>query len=130
MSYCPPPPPTWSGLRLKRVECVYLAGYFFSCMCAQSLSIGYPNLLPRLLVIQLSVCGCCITRSKDRLVSYGERMSVRLMAATLNKLGIPAQHFDAWSLGMRTTNDFGNAEILEESYPTIRENLSKFDPSM
>lgn len=69
-------------------------------------------------------------RSKDRLVSYGERMSVRLMAATLNKMGIPAQHFDAGTLGMRTTADFGRAEVLPETYPAIRETLSKFDPNM
>lgn len=64
------------------------------------------------------------------MVSYGERMSVRLMAATLNKFGVPAQHFDAWTLGMRTTGEFGNADILDETYPLIRETLSKFDPSM
>lgn len=69
-------------------------------------------------------------RSKDRLVSYGERMSVRLVAAVLNKLGVPAQHFDAWTLGMRTTGVFGNAEVLPESYTNIQETLSKFDPTM
>ena len=30
-------------------------------------------------------------RTKDALVSYGERMSVRIVAATLNKIGVPAQ---------------------------------------
>jgi aspartate kinase len=30
-------------------------------------------------------------RTKDTLVSFGERMSIRIMAATLNKLGVPAQ---------------------------------------
>ncbi|CBJ32322.1 aspartate kinase [Ectocarpus siliculosus] len=69
-------------------------------------------------------------RSRDRLVSYGERMSVRMMAAVLNKAGVPAQHFDAWTLGMRTTDEFGNADVLDESYPLIKETLSKFDPSM
>lgn len=57
-------------------------------------------------------------------------MSVRLMAATLNKAGIPAQHFDAWTLGMRTNGEFGNAEVLEESYANIRQTLSKFDSNM
>eukprot|EP00904_Undaria_pinnatifida_P011805 jgi/Undpi1/7755/HiC_scaffold_23.g10228.m1 len=69
-------------------------------------------------------------RCDDRLVSYGERMSVRMMAATLNKAGVPAQHFDAWTLGMRTTGDFGNADVLDDTYPLIRETLSKFDPGM
>lgn len=76
--------------------------------------------------------GACFffVRSKDRLVSYGERLSVRMMAATLNKAGVPAQHFDSWTIGMRTSGEFGNAEVLDETFPLIRENLSKFDPTM
>ena len=35
-------------------------------------------------------------KSLDQLVSYGERCSVRVMAARLNQLGVPAQAFDAW----------------------------------
>ncbi|CAN0258658.1 unnamed protein product, partial [Discosporangium mesarthrocarpum] len=69
-------------------------------------------------------------RSLDRLVSYGERMSVRIMAAMLNRAGIPAQHFDSWTLGLRTTADFGNAEVLDKSYKAISNTLSKFDPNM
>jgi Amino acid kinase family len=50
-------------------------------------------------------------RTKDALVSFGERMSIRIMAATLNKMGVPAQAFDAWTLGISTTSEFGNAEV-------------------
>ncbi len=50
-------------------------------------------------------------RTKDTLVSFGERMSVRVLAGVLAKYGLPAQPFDSWNLGMRTTSDFGNAEI-------------------
>jgi aspartate kinase len=50
-------------------------------------------------------------RTKDVLVSFGERLSVRIVAANLNKLGVPAQSFDAWTLGMRTTSEFGNAQV-------------------
>ena len=38
-------------------------------------------------------------RSRDYLVSFGERMSVRMMAAYLNSLGIPAKFYDAWDVG-------------------------------
>ena len=48
-------------------------------------------------------------------------------SGTLNKMGIPAQAFDSWALGLRTTSDFGNAEIKEESYANIRTSLGKFD---
>jgi aspartate kinase len=60
-------------------------------------------------------------------VSFGERMSVRIMAGTLNKLGVPSQYFDAWTLGVRTTSNFGNADILEETYANVRTTLGKFD---
>lgn len=66
-------------------------------------------------------------RTVDALVSFGERMAVRIVSANLNKLGVPAQFFDAWNLGMLTTSEFGNAEIKEESYKRIKEKLSKFD---
>lgn len=67
-------------------------------------------------------------RTKDALVSFGERMSVRIVASTLNKLGVPAQSFDSWVLGMRTSSEFGNAEVLQETYSNIKSIMSKIDP--
>jgi len=66
-------------------------------------------------------------RTKDTLVSFGERMAVRIVAATLNKMGVPAQAFDAWTAGVRTSSEFGNAEISEASYSNIGKVLGKFD---
>ena len=66
-------------------------------------------------------------RTKDALVSFGERLSVRIVSGTLNLMGVPAQAFDAWSLGMRTSSEFGNAEVKDESYANIRSTLAKFD---
>ena len=66
-------------------------------------------------------------RTKDALVSYGERMSVRIVAATLNKIGVPAQAFDSWTLGMRTTSEFGNAEVKDETYANVKAMTSKLD---
>jgi aspartate kinase len=66
-------------------------------------------------------------RTVDHLVSFGERMSVRMVAAVLNKLGVPAQFFDSWTLGFLTTSEHGNADVLSDSYQRIRQNLSKFD---
>lgn len=66
-------------------------------------------------------------RTVDTLVSFGERMSVRLVAATLNKLGVPAQAFDSWILGMKTTSEFGNAEVKDESYALLKEKLGRLD---
>ncbi|CAM9828012.1 unnamed protein product, partial [Chrysoparadoxa australica] len=66
-------------------------------------------------------------RSLDHLVSFGERMSVRMVAAQLNRIGVPAQHFDSWVMGMKTTADYGNAEILPESYSNIKTSFGKYD---
>jgi aspartate kinase len=41
-------------------------------------------------------------QSRDQLVSYGERCAVRILAARLNQIGIPAQAYDAWEVGVLT----------------------------
>ena len=66
-------------------------------------------------------------RAKDQLVSFGERSSVRIIASYLNSIGVPAQHFDSWDLGLTTSSEFGNAEVLPESYDLIGANLGKLD---
>jgi len=66
-------------------------------------------------------------RTKDLLVSYGERMSVRLVASCLNSMGVPAQPFDSWTLGLKTNSEFGNAEIDDTSYGTLKQKLSVLD---
>jgi aspartate kinase len=60
-------------------------------------------------------------KSLDQLVSYGERCSVRIMAARLNQIGVPAQAFDAWDIGIRTDSNFGDARIAEETEKNIRQ---------
>ena len=54
-------------------------------------------------------------KEKDRLISFGERLSVRLFAAYLNAKGVKAHFYDAWDIGMITTNDHGNAELLPKA---------------
>ena len=48
----------------------------------------------------------------DSVQSFGERMSSKIVAAQLNKIGIKARAFNAWDLGFITNSDFGNAEPL------------------
>jgi len=50
-------------------------------------------------------------RSLDHLVSYGERCSVRIMAARLNQIGVPAQTFDAWDVVSLLRFDEMNDEV-------------------
>ena len=71
----------------------------------------------------LSMLGELTPRSKDKLVSYGEMMSIRILAATLDKEGIRSQHLDVSTLGMNTDSEFGNADVLDSSYPSIKSAL-------
>jgi len=127
---------------------------------------------------QVSFLGELSPRSKDLLVSFGERLSCRLVAATLNLMKVcfcllsvdtrtqmkprsllsilacavwliqirmilflfyplvivnftkmcigvqvPSKAFDSWDLGLQTTSEFGNAEVLPKCYPTLQSKL-------
>ena len=51
-------------------------------------------------------------KSFYQLANYGERCSVRIMAARLNQIGVPAQALDTWDVGMLTDSRFGDASLL------------------
>ena len=65
-------------------------------------------------------------RTRDYLVSFGERMSVRMMAAYLNKEGIPAKAYDAWDIGFISDSNFMAAELLDEVWTNIPKYLSSY----
>ena len=70
-------------------------------------------------------------KSLDQLVSYGERCSVRIVAARLNQIGIPAQAFDAWDVGVITDDNYGDAKLLPNCIENIRERFkSRIDPNV
>lgn len=58
-------------------------------------------------------------RTKDYLVSFGERLSTRIMAAALKSKGVNAKAFDAWELGFLSNSNYGYAELLKESWELI-----------
>ncbi|GHV55411.1 aspartate kinase [Spirochaetia bacterium] len=62
-------------------------------------------------------------RTKDYLVSFGERLSVRIAAAYFNMLGIKAQAFDAWDVGFVSDSNYGFAELTKESWDRIPQKL-------
>lgn len=65
-------------------------------------------------------------RTKDYLVSFGERLSVRIFAAHLrNNEGIDAVHVDAFEAGFRTNSSFNNADLLEETYGNVKSYFDK-----
>jgi len=70
-------------------------------------------------------------KSLDQLVSYGERCSVRIVAARLNQLGVPAQAFDAWDVGILTDSEFGDAKLLmPDCEDAIRAAFERLDPNL
>jgi len=76
--------------------------------------------------LQQLLVGICLIqdltpRAKDNLVSFGERMSTRIFASYLRTMGVPAQQYDSFQIGMVTTDDFTNADIVyDEALPQIK----------
>ncbi len=65
-------------------------------------------------------------RSRDYLVSFGERMSVRMMAAYLTKEGIPAKFYDAWDIGILSDSNYMAAELLDSVWGDIPKYLTGY----
>eukprot|EP00933_Yihiella_yeosuensis_P005361 TRINITY_DN109865_c0_g1_i1.p1 TRINITY_DN109865_c0_g1~~TRINITY_DN109865_c0_g1_i1.p1 ORF type:complete len:523 (-),score=116.12 TRINITY_DN109865_c0_g1_i1:101-1669(-) len=74
-------------------------------------------------------------QTRDRIVSFGERLSVRtftsLFNATKDSSEVEAKAFDSWEIGLRTTSGAGSADscfsqvqVLEESYGKIHESMA------
>ena len=61
----------------------------------------------------------------DHFQSFGERMSSKIVAEQLKKIGIDAQAFDSWKLGFLTDSEFGSAEPLEITYSNLNKNIKK-----
>ena len=63
----------------------------------------------------------------DQFQSFGERMSSKIVAAQLNKIGIKAMAFNSWELGFLTDSEFGNAEPLEAAYANLKKSIKKLN---
>lgn len=59
----------------------------------------------------------------DSLKAAGEDNSARIVAAALRARGADAQYLDPREAGMLLSSEFGNAQLLEESYPQIERAL-------
>ncbi|MDR2748019.1 MAG: aspartate kinase [Treponema sp.] len=62
-------------------------------------------------------------RTRDYLVSFGERLSVRIFAACLSAQGIPARAFDAWLVGFISDSSYTAAELIKESWDLIPQKI-------
>lgn len=64
-------------------------------------------------------------RTLDYVVSFGERLSSRVIASHFTKEGIPAEQHDAFDIGMLTDDHFGGAQPLPEAYPELKRHLER-----
>lgn len=66
-------------------------------------------------------------KTLDKIQSFGEIMSSKIVAEQLNKIGIKAQAFNSWDLGFLTNDEFGNAEPLEFCCQKLKGRIKKLD---
>ncbi|KAK9858857.1 hypothetical protein WJX84_007034 [Apatococcus fuscideae] len=78
------------------------------------------------LLVGISIMQDLTPRALDSLASFGERLSTRIFAAFLRAEGLAAQQYDAWDLGLTSTDDFTNADVLYE--PTLAKIAAKLAP--
>lgn len=69
-------------------------------------------------------------RSCDYLVSFGERMSVRMMAAYLKSQGVDAKFYDAWDIGFVSDSNYMAAELLDEVWENIPRHLGSYSKGL
>lgn len=62
-------------------------------------------------------------KTRDYLVSFGERLSVRLAARYFRSLGMNARPIDAWDAGFISDSNFTSAELVPESWQYIPDAL-------
>jgi aspartate kinase len=63
-------------------------------------------------------------RTLDRVASFGERMSARIVAAHVAHTGVSATAIDAWDAGLVTDERFGGARPVPDSEASIRSALA------
>ncbi len=76
------------------------------------------------LLVGISLIKELTGRTKDYLVSFGERLSIRVAAAYLRSRGLDARALDAWDAGFRSDSNFTSAEVLPESWAAIAATLN------
>lgn len=68
-------------------------------------------------------------RTLDYLVSFGERLSVRIFAAHLSRNeGMPAMYVDAFDAGFLSDSSFTRAELDEATFPAVRKFFAESVP--
>ncbi len=78
----------------------------------------------RSLVSRMSVVEEWTPKTLDVLMSFGERISARIVAAYMSKIGLDARACDAYDIGFVTDSNFGFADVLPETYANVKKKFS------
>ncbi len=73
----------------------------------------------KILLTGISMLKELTKRTRDYLVSFGERLSVRMVAEFLSTEGVPAKFYDAWDAGFMSNSNFMSAELLDSVWDDI-----------
>ena len=71
----------------------------------------------------IALIGELTPRTRDYLVSFGERLSVRIAASLLKTTGMNAKAYDAFDLGFLSNSSYGHAELLKETWDIIPQKI-------
>jgi aspartate kinase len=75
------------------------------------------------LVMGVSMIKELTKKTEDYLVSFGERLSVRIAAAYFKAIGVQAKALDAWDAGFVSDDNYSSAWLLKESWETIPQKI-------
>lgn len=75
------------------------------------------------LLLGISMIKELTKKTKDYLVSFGERLSVRIASAYFRKTGVNAKPIDAWEAGFLSDDNYSQAWLLKESWELIPQKL-------
>ncbi len=79
------------------------------------------------LLLGVELLGELTPKTSDVIVSFGERMSSKIIAQYMVSQGIDAKACNAYELNLVTDSNFGNADVLESTYGMLKKSLSKVD---
>ena len=105
---------------IERIEKLHL-GIIAEMKLNDAVSTEIKPLLEELksLLTGISLIKELTARTRAYLVSFGERLSVRIAAAYFSSIGIKAQAADAWDMGFLSDSNFTYAELKDESWELI-----------
>ena len=74
-------------------------------------------------LIGICYLGELTARSIDYISSYGERLAAPIISGSFNSLGVDSCSFTGGEAGIVTTDEYGNAKPLEETYSLVRDRI-------